>query len=293
MPSDVNSLDDRIETQWRAFEKYLCEPYKSNPERLAALQRWYNDLYARRESNGLELSSCRINHALTGRRFNAFCLNKQMYFSDDAAVLTLPYPRDANDSGIKSDQLVGIFLHDFATLEKSWRSVFHEGIEEINNSGKSFVIKDCPDVIFGELKAFLNSPGLPNEDANQFSAGAQLRISKDKPLADAPHHDVVVMGKESPVLEPSWNRFVIHVLHGPGTTYFLGNNENTAVSVPTGTTSSHFAAYVSEDTDLKCGALHEAAGDKNGRAILTPKSITPTPITKRTSGWRIDHNTPA
>jgi len=217
---------------------------QKNQERLIAFHRWYDDLYARRKSDGLELTYSEITHELTGRRFNAFCLNKQMYFSDDIAVLTLPYPRDIATAGVPSDRLVGVILHDFEASDVNWKMTYQQGIEELNISAEHAVIKAHNDIIFGELKARLVDAGLPDNERQHLSAQSNMRISKDLPLAGTPHHDILVREEKDRLLEPSWDRFIIHVLHGPETKYFLGEDQNILVTVPTGTTSGHFAAHV-------------------------------------------------
>jgi len=170
---------------------------------------------------------------------------------------------------------------------------YQQGIEELNISAEHAVIKAHNDIIFGELKARLADAGLPDNERQHLSAQSNMRISKDLPLAGTPHHDILVREEKDRLLEPSWDRFIIHVLHGPGTNYFLGEDQNILVTVPTGTTSGHFAAHVNHPQNEEWGVLHEAASLPEGRAILTPTNVVPSPIAGMPSLWRMKHYTPA
>jgi len=200
-----------IEALWACFRDYVCKPYQANPERLLEVQHWFDGLHARRDKEGIELSFkliershgevapsrfalsrlfARPQPSCPAKSFDAFCLNDQMFFSHDAAVMTLPYGlKDKSED--KSHLFVGVWLHDFGRISEPARRLLPASSA---NSAEWKSTNDIRNVIQG-ISSELSDKLLPGRTANIPHDGRKrdswdIRVqSSDEVLASKKHRD--------------------------------------------------------------------------------------------------------
>jgi hypothetical protein len=282
MPWDGNIITDAA--LWAKFESYLYASYERNPYYLPTIKQWYEALDARRQKEDLRLAFVLVENEVSGKKFYAFRLNEQMFFSRSSAVLTLPHPRGATicEADVYPDQLVGIYLHDFGYKKGFFKACQAQLDGDPGTSEEKVEYLDrklypyCNSVV-GQIKRMLKNNKLPGLAANDLGYW-ELRLAHKTPKNEDPHRDY---GNKSP--SGLWTRVVIHSLVGAGTGYqtYSGKNLHTDypeftcnVISPLGTTTSHTA--VSQAVGRQTGEIHYqpwgvyhyAVGCEAGRAVL-------------------------
>jgi hypothetical protein len=246
-----NAISKADEILWSDFRDHVQDVYRNNPFFLPDIEQWHSDLFARAQAGeNLRLEYMAVQHRdHSDLTYGAFCLNRQMFFSQVPAVLTLPYPRHSSEDGsaVYSDKLVGVFLNDFGYDEEFfWEAKKKLGTlkekarlyEEVTFNSSSYAGK-----ILNNIQAHLNAPYMPGSKANQFTK-SMLRYARLNPSGAEPHTDVEAMND----IETIWTRFAFHSLIGKPTLFNLIGNKSvykreSFVQVPLlrGATSSYCA----------------------------------------------------
>jgi len=278
---------------WDMFAAYVHAPYMLSPHQ-RDINDWCLALMRRRgQGEDLRLSFVEVKSELTGRKFEAFTLNEQIYFSHDPAVLTLPHPPSTKDALaiVPPDQLAGIWLHDYGggeqfirqcedkILAQNWYNlenltVFHRELEKEPHAAR----------IFREINGHLADPRLPGNTANHVST-MQLRLATENPIGDYPHRDVDIdMGWP----ESRWGLYSLDGRKRIANDYADFRN---AVSCPVGATVSQLACGDDGgNADMRLwGIRHMAQGHPDGRAILLVKKgrYEGEPVRDIPSPWKI------
>lgn len=299
---------------WDGFRDFISKPYANNPQQLSVLQKWYDDLRIR---NDIRLEYARIKDQRSDRVLEAYVLNRQIIFSNDKAVLTVPYPRSTQDdsNSIHNDQLVGAWLHDFSS-DKAFVELAGRQARETRDLPKDYIetsvsqleptLKPHLEEILDGIKG-IEDPSLPGGAANTVQDGV-LRFLGGDARAQSVHRD----NRPTPNaddLPHVWSRQFLHPIIGAGTIYALDGNEVHAeqdpmpvvLGMPPGITYAHTAyTHGAKNAELiegfaNWGIRHGAPSDPGPRAALLKevKHYMWEPVRNEPSPWVIAYQSPS
>lgn len=272
---------------WHAFQDYLRAPYANNPSFLPGIITWHDELH-RRHKNGedLRLSYVEVQNELNDRKFEAFSLNDQIYFSHDAAVLALPHPRSTRDTQIivPSDQKIGIWLPGYG-LDEEFSRFCAEKTREVSGSQKKIEIHNFQkqvgkyryaDNVYRDVKQALGDPELPGGRANHVSE-MELRFAAENPTGSGWHRDNAPK-KSMEFGTCRWVRVIIIPVTRTGPLFTLDKRAHIGdvvdpeyvIPCPVGAAASFLGclhAVGNHEMDV-WGAWHRAEEHKDGRGVF-------------------------
>jgi hypothetical protein len=265
-PQSLLPSANPVEADWRAFRDYICKPYRDNPARLPKIQNWFDDLYACRKAGKTELGYHLITDQPTGRTYNAFSLNQQMYFSQDAAVLMLPHFSQADTAPMNASRFVGVLLADISRDDVKLAQIYEQNLPRVKNdkSDRRTQFSYLRSTTMDRLEAMAVAAGLNGLRRREQET---FRVAKAQPVAGERHKDI---GSPAfPWGQQDWFHGFVHTFRGTGTTYYLGANETIAVTLPEGFTTTHINFNMHKNRFRpEWGVLHNATPDAGGRAVL-------------------------
>lgn len=309
-------LERKVETEWAALAAYVTQPYAT--ERQHPLVAWLESLEQQRDQLKLTKFVAAHSSAAGVSVIKGYSLNQQMFISASPAVLTLPSPQAVN-SIERTDQRVGIWLHDFGVRDDKFNDFLARELQPILNPPRpmtqlfvspSFArttrthcayslsclvteplryLNEIDQTINAKLATF-HQAGLAFTQPNS----SMLRLAADSPASSYKHRDLFQNDKiETPVC----GRVIIHALQGAGTGYVLSGAMDAAfVECPIGATSSHLG-FLMNDTKPggalppDTGVLHRAVGHKDGRVVLIKETMhAPCRPINADRIWQIRHN---
>ena len=273
---------------WPQFLASIRLPYL-NSAFLPGVDQWGDNLHQRHlQGENIRLAFVEVQHEITGKKFNAFCLNGKAFISAHPAVLTLPHPRNPNDdaNAIPPDQFVGIWLHYYGPADDIIRICEQKiAAKDLQPQG-DFVRHPYTTNLIRTLSDVLADPELPGKQANKIY-DRQLRIARTAPIGNEWHQDA----DKTPDRKRAnkWGRTLIHPILRTGPLFSLDRECHQSTGPTTtlpsliGGTSSHFMCQYAPDNILEWGIEHFALGHPDGRALYLIEGI---------NGRRPIHNTP-
>ncbi|MDE2030545.1 MAG: hypothetical protein KGI97_08305 [Alphaproteobacteria bacterium] len=212
----------------------LQAPYAANSERCAEVKAWFDELYARRDTDGLELSFRQVSPQKAypfglwrkAAAFNAFCLNDQMYFSDRAGVLALPYVCERKDPAHRPERLIGVWLHDFGKADVETSILFLQGYAKGYKTQAykqfPFHIKNIVRHVGRELKKRYLPGGRANRWSWHYSLAPEARVTVKNRVDVPPVH------RDTNYTRLMFRRIVSHALWHTGTCYLSARTSGSA-----------------------------------------------------------------
>jgi hypothetical protein len=293
-----------VKDLWAEFANYVTRPYQSDAVRMQPLSLWGEKLASQREALVLEKFIAQRPEE-PQRSMSGFCLNQQMFFSTDPAVLTLPYP-SFNASGVplsaRPDQRVGVWLHDFGALSQPLQKFVTRELNPLLNPSVQRPLYDRGSYLLSSRPVRTSSAyglDLLDKTTTDYLLSIQTRVQhsldtfKQAGLAvvapscatvrlagaqPAAHHQHRDCFDDASVTGAVSGRVMIHPLLGAGTGFVLNEKTGMTVACPVGATSSHLG-FLKNPQTMGCewpaniGILHRALGHDAGRGVLILETV--------------------